>query len=157
MNSLWENFYQFLLLSLFFAPPIFAHENQCNLPEETIEKCLEIVIFDGSNNCYLLRRNNNEPFFELEYRPIARAQSSSMVYDGGTAKETTVSNAEFKQIFELSMKLLHSNEFHQKNREMGTCLLKIKFISKQQKAIIARNDHLQSLLHELKHFIEREK
>jgi len=157
MISLWGNFYQFLLLSLFFAPPIFAHENQYKLPEETVEKCLEIVIFDGSNNCYLLRRNNNEPLFELEYRPIARMQSSSFVYDGGTAKETNVSNAEFKKIFEMSMKLLHCNEFHKKTREMGTCMLKIKFISKQQKAIIARNDNLQSLLHELKHFIDREK
>ncbi len=150
MKVYWGNFFQVALFAVFLAPAILSGSGIEKKVTDLINDCQEIILFDGSNNRYLLRQKFAEATFEFEYRPIEPAQSSSLVYDGGTPIKKEISPLTFKKIFELAQQLLQKKELHKQNREMGTCLLKMNFVSKEEKVILSRNKHIENFLNELK-------
>lgn len=72
---------------------------------------------DGSGNTYVINRD------KLEYKPVTRKESSSLVYSGGDPATVSLNENEFASLSEIMEKLLSYKEIHTQNRVMMSGLI----------------------------------
>ena len=82
----------------------------------------------------------------LVYDPIKAIESSSGIYDGGVPKEVSLSTEEIFKLNQFVNNAANCKNCHEKNRSMGSGMLKIKGKNYVLKSVSSEKKELENQL-----------
>lgn len=96
----------------------------------------KILYHDWNNNTYIIQENS------LRYDPVKPSESSSGVYDGGSAFHRKITKREFSEIYIRMDKLLQDQQLRIDLHEKPSAFFKVYFKDKEERVIIKYSEDL---------------
>lgn len=123
-----------LVVSILFCSVMFAVEKEKKEPKkEKVEIIYEYV--DPNNNRYIIENKKENAL--IHYIPVQARQSSSGVYDGGKPFKKVISIKTYLELKTVLDKGFKSKEDHEKQRKMGTAIIRITKSGKTDFVLLA--------------------